>query len=258
MTEPIERQTYNIRKPSIVSDVIDIGLHGRIGILREDPSRVVKFCNPKNKDAINALQQESRILSILGPHPNIIHLYWTSDVGLCFEYYPLRSLRLYYETIRPDLPDLQIRLRWCHQALCAVAFIHSKNIVHNDLSARNVLLSSSMDIKICDFGFSNMVGEKLMGVAETRYCRERPSSEQESCFMDDLFSVGSLFYEILTGYRPYDSKDSSETVKQFKDHTFPSTEHVRPECFGRIISRCWNEEYESILHVQNEVSLHDG
>jgi serine/threonine protein kinase len=249
----MERWTIQMGRPSIVSDVIDVGLHGRIGLLRDDPSRVLKFCNPKNEDAVNALEQEKRILSILGPHPYITHLHWVSEEGLCFEYYPLGSLRSYYETLRPRLPYLRERMRWCHQTVDAVAYIHSKSVIHNDISARNVLLSSSMDVKICDFEFSNMDGETLIGGGETRYCRGRPLSEFESCVMDDLFGIESLFYEILIGYRPYDTEDSSETRKRSERRLFPSTEEVRPESYGRIINRCWNEEYASILDVRNDL-----
>jgi serine/threonine protein kinase len=250
------RRTYKILKPPIVSDVIDVGLYGRIGLLKDNPTRVLKFCNPKNQDAVEALRQESKILSILSHHPNIILLHWASEVGLCFEYYPLHSLRSYYETLSPELPPLQTRVRWCCQAVGANSYIHSKNVVHNDISARNVLLSSELDIKICDFGFSCMMGEKMKGSAETRHCRERPSSDWfESCVMDDLFSLGSLFFEILMGYRPYDSKESNEIRQLFEERVFPSTEDIEPQIFGGIVVRCWNEEYRSIFDVQNDLPL---
>jgi hypothetical protein len=153
MSQQPVRRTIKVRRPSIVSDVIDVGLHGCIGLLRDDPSRVIKFCNPKNEDAVNALEQEKRILSILGPHPYITHLHWVSEKALCFEYYPLSSLRSYYETLQPRLPDLCERIRWCHQTVDAVAYIKGPSSPGNPVGSitasisdvRNDLLTSTID-----------------------------------------------------------------------------------------------------------------
>jgi serine/threonine protein kinase len=251
--QSVVRRVIRVRKPSIVSDVIDAGLHGRIGLLAKNPSQVLKFCNPDNEKAISALNQEQKILAILGPHTYIIHLHWASEQGLCFEYYPHGSLRLYYESLGFAMPPISERVRWCHQAVIAFAYIHSKGIVHNDISARNVLLSSSMEIKVCDFGFANVIGEKLMGGPETRYCRGNSWSEIYSCVKDDLFSIGSLFYEILMGSRPFDLEESSRIRKLFDAHVFPSTQEIRPEGYGEIIRHCWHEEYSSIEAVRNDL-----
>jgi serine/threonine protein kinase len=231
-----------------------LGRYGRLGLLQSDRSKILKFCSD-NKNAIAALEQEKRIYAILGPHQYISHLHWSSEDGLCFEYYPLGSLRSYYKTLQPRLPSLSNRVRWCQQVVEAVAYIHSKGVVHNDISASNMLVSSSMDIKVCDFGFSNMVGEDLMGGTEARYCRVRPFDEEGSTFLDDLFATGSLFYEILMGFRPYEDAGSTEALKQYREHVFPSLESVQPKCYARVINNCWNEQYQSILNLQHDLPL---
>ena len=248
----IGRRGFRLRRPSIVSDIINMGLYGRLALLRTDPSCIFKFCSD-NPEAIASLEQEKRIYTILGPHRFIANLHWVSERGLCFEYYPLGSLRSYYRTLLPDLPPLSDRVRWCRQLVEGVAYIHSKNIIHNDITADNVLLSSSMDIKICDFGFASMVGEDLTGGTETRYCRVSLFSEGQSCVLDDLFSMGSLFYEILLGSRPYEDSGSTEVLKKYKARMFPSLEIVKPESYGNVISKCWNEQYQAISDLQNDL-----
>ena len=85
-----------MRSPSIISKIINEGANDFIDILRDNPSLVLKFCDPEDKDAIHELQQEKKVLSILGHHQYIARLDFLSEFDLVFEYYPLDSLREYY------------------------------------------------------------------------------------------------------------------------------------------------------------------
>jgi len=58
-----------------------------------------------------------------------------------------------------------------------ISYIHSCNIIHNHISTRNVLIEADMTLKICDFGFSTIVGEKNSGLPEMRYGRFIPMQE---------------------------------------------------------------------------------
>jgi serine/threonine protein kinase len=238
----------------VVSRVISGGSGGFIGILRDDPARVLKFCSPENEYAVQGLQREKAILAILGSHQYITRLDAVWEIGLVFEYYPFGSLREYYTKLSGVLPSLHDRFRWCNQCITAVAYIHSKNVVHNDISARNVLLSSEMNIKMCDFGFSTRKGEKSPGRAETRYDRFRTDIWGETVLLDDFFAIGSLLFEILSGKRPYDDIDSTAVERRYQDHAFPSLNSIDSD-YARIIDSCWNERYCSIKDIEKELSL---
>ena len=254
MNKPNRRTEIKLRPPSYVSDdYIGFGLYGRIALLHDDPSRVFKFCEPDNRDGVETIEREKKILTMLGAHPFIIQLHWVSERGLCFEYYPLGSLRTYYHTMLPSLPEITTRTRWCHQVAEGIAFIHSKGIVHNDVGARNILISSSMDIKICDFGFATEVGEKVLCVPETRYSRYCLGSSH-ACFLDDLFAVGSLFYEIFQGTQPYEDIESPEVHKRFDSLVFPPLNCMQPDYFARVVGKCWNAEYKSIADLQIDLN----
>ena len=88
--------------------------------------------------------------------------------------------------------------------------MHSKSVIHNDLCTRNILLTSSMDIKICDFGFSTLIGEEILGGCEFK-CN-RGVSSVGSCILDDLFALSLLFYDILTGKKPYWDLEEDERI----------------------------------------------
>jgi serine/threonine protein kinase len=248
------RIEIKLQPPPFVSDnYIGFGLYGRIALLRDDPSRAFKFCERDNPAAVQSIEQEKKILAILGGHPSIIEVHWTCELGLCFQYYPLGSLRSYYKTVFPSLPESITRIRWCHQVVEGVAFIHSKGIVNNDIGARNILISSSMDIKICDFGFATKAGEKVACVPEIRYARNHLGPSHAS-FQDDLFSVGSLFYEILTGTQPYQDIESTEVYKRFESLEFPPLDCMQPEYFAEVISKCWNSKYNAVDELQVDLN----
>lgn len=242
-----------MRQPESVSVVIAGGSGGFIGLLRDNPTRVLKFCSPENADAHECLRRETEILRVLGHDKHITRLEAVQEDGLCFSYYPFGSIRDYYGTLDGNLPPLEDRFRWCHQCVAGTSYIHSKNILHNDISARNVLLSPDMTIKICDFGFSTFYGiSGVLGRAETRY--ERPSSSHytDGAPMDDLFAIGSLFFEILSGKRPYDDVDSGTVELRYKNHEFPSLDSM-DQNYARIVDKCWNDRYCCIEDIEYEL-----
>src|SRR5271154_1188587 len=100
-------------KLPIVSKIIDRGTHSFVGILRDHPTCVLKWPR-QNEDALKSFECEKRALTLLGQHSYIVQL---------------------------GPPSLDQRYRWCHQAVSGFAYIHSKNLIHHDISARNVLLS---------------------------------------------------------------------------------------------------------------------
>ena len=249
---PKKKGPYRVRTPSTVSKIIDRGSYGHLGLLRESPTRVLKFCVPEREIAVLNLETEKKILEILGHHQHIIHLYSASEQGLCFEYYPLRSIRRYYESLNGSLPSLNRRLQWCHQSAAGYAYIHSKNIVHNDVSARNILLSSDMKIKICDFGAAAQVGDVIHGLGEFRYVGSRVPPESKASFIEDIFAIGGLSFEIISGKPPYEELDRSEVSMHYRNKVFPSLDRFDPD-YARIIHNCWNERYSSIRALENDL-----
>jgi len=183
-------------KPSNVSEIIDRGTHS---FVRENPDCVLKWPR-QNEDALKSLECEKRALAIVGQHAYIVQFLGTLETGLCFEYHPLLSMRHYYA--KSGLPSLGQRYRWCRQAVSGFSYIHSKNLIHHDISARNILLSSDLTIKICDFGSATQLGEEVHGSAEFRYSFGRVSSQWKATFAYDLFCMGALFYEIIAGSLP--------------------------------------------------------
>lgn len=99
----------------------------------------------------------------------------------------------------------------------AVKKIHSKGIIHRDVSPDNIFISSENSIKLFDFGsasFNNgekgMDGEKVIKVGYSAPEQYRESSRQS--FYTDIYSIGAILYQMITGVKPVESAE-----REYKD-----------------------------------------
>jgi serine/threonine protein kinase len=91
------------------------------------------------------------------------------------------------------------RLRWATQVADALGFVHDAGVIHGDVKLANVLLGAELDAKLTDFAGSSIDGGPLLvGVAQSHeYPGELVSVRA------DIFSLGCLIYELMTGTFPY-------------------------------------------------------
>ncbi len=168
--------------------------------LAEDPSIVSRF------------QREARMTASLGNHPNIVPVF---DIGegnglyfLVMQFIPGEDLAHYLKREgRLTLPQAANVIAQVAEALsCAEA----KRIVHRDLKPANMLLDENGCIKLLDFGISRVadISDGLTRPGESMGTPYYMSPEQirgDTCdIRSDLYSLGVVFFELLTGKRPFD------------------------------------------------------
>ncbi|KAF8688172.1 hypothetical protein HU200_042403 [Digitaria exilis] len=129
---------------------------------------------------------------------------------LCFEYLPNRSLDKY-------IKDASLEWRKCYKIIKGVCkglhFLHKKNIVHSDLKPANILLDNDMVPKIADFGISRCFDGKQTHTVTANITGSMGYLAPEVfygkiSFKSDIFSLGVIIIEILTGNKDYpDVKD---------------------------------------------------
>lgn len=156
--------------------------------------------------------REARALAKLN-HPNIVTVYEAGQTGpWCFlqmEYVDGITLR---QAISDGILSPRASLEVVQQVCLALEYAHEMRIVHRDIKPENVLLDRRGRIKIADFGLAKMLGDRAGDITLTRSHQimgtfvymapeqiEAPSSVDHRA---DLYSLGVMFYELLTGHLP--------------------------------------------------------
>ena len=127
------------------------------------------------------------------------------------------------------------------EILKALQFAHERrdeegqplNIVHCDISPQNVLVSFAGEVKITDFGISRAAfqAQKQHDVIRGKYAYMSPE-QVEGRRLDgrsDLFSLGIVFYELMTGRRLFKARNRDETLRRVRRAEVPSPRGFRPE-----------------------------
>lgn len=206
---------------------------------------------PHTGEEMKRVQIEAKILSILGSHSRVVQSKGLTKDGLLLEFAPNGNL-CDYLTTHPEV-SVERRLAWCIQATEAVAYIHSKRVLHCDIRHDNLLLDANLDLKLADFQGQHFSvdGEILLdalSVESTKAYLPRKPADHASV-RTDLFALGSAIYFIMMGHEVFPdldkSKDEHEIERRFREGNFPADLHV---CTV-ITANCWNQLYLSARQV---------
>lgn len=174
----------------------------------------------RRADLPERLAREREILSTL-THPHIARLY---DAGIAADGQPYLALELVegmpidnYCTER-DI-GIRGRLQLIVQVARAVAYAHGKLIVHRDLKPANILVTEAGEVRLLDFGIAKLLGPdsatqaqltEMSGHALTPdYASPEQIRGELLTVGSDVYSLGVLLFELLTGARPYRLKRAS-------------------------------------------------
>ncbi|XP_054724483.1 serine/threonine-protein kinase PLK4-like [Uloborus diversus] len=106
------------------------------------------------------------------------------------------------------------------QVLEGLLYLHSKNIIHRDLTLRNILLTKDMKIKIADFGLSTQLKsadeKKFTMVGTAQFMSPELTMGARSCHGKgvDIWALGCVLYALLVGTPPFDGRDIGEIFKK--------------------------------------------
>ncbi|MCD7742615.1 MAG: Stk1 family PASTA domain-containing Ser/Thr kinase [Ruminococcus sp.] len=182
--------------------------------LEEDRIVAVKILRDEfsqNEDFLRRFRNESKAIAVLS-HPNIVKIY---DVGLTDETKFIVMEYIDGITLK-DFMEQQGVLRWkdalffVTQILRALQHAHDKGIVHRDIKPQNIMLYEDGTIKVMDFGiarFSRVDGKTMSDktVGSVHYISPEQARGDITDERSDIYSVGVMMYEMLTGKKPYDA-----------------------------------------------------
>ena len=214
-----------------------------------DRKIAVKVLRKKFLDSKTQLEQfkrEARSAARL-IHPSIVTIYDVCDEGdisyILMEYVEGVSLKAFEEQNGRMDPGLAVALT--AQLASALDHAHKHNIIHCDIKPQNIVLTESMVPKIVDFGISRIVSNETMAftasvVGSVHYFSPEQAQGLAVTAQSDIYSLGIVFYEMLTGKVPFDGNNAvSVARKQVEEQAPPLKAYWpdAPDALQRIIDK---------------------
>ncbi|MBR3490146.1 MAG: Stk1 family PASTA domain-containing Ser/Thr kinase [Bacilli bacterium] len=197
-----------------------------VKILRGDLSTDEKF--------IRRFQREAYAASALS-HPNIVEMY---DVGedngtyfIVMEYIEGRTLKQLLKKrgslTSPEVVDIMLQLT------DGIAHAHDMYIIHRDLKPQNIMISDDGKIKITDFGIamamnSTQVTQTNSVMGSVHYLPPEQASGKGSTIKSDIYSMGIMLFELLTGKLPFKGENAVEIALKHMKDDIPSVRKLNP------------------------------
>lgn len=176
-------------------------------------------------DLVRRFKNESKAISLLN-HPNIVKVYDVSVSEelqyIVMEYVDGMTLRAYLNERGGKISSRET-VHFISQILKALEHAHANGVVHRDIKPQNIMLLDNGQLRMMDFGIARvsradntMIVGKAMG--SVHYISPEQAKGDETDQTSDIYSVGVMMYEMLSGHLPFDAEDVVEVaLKQISD-----------------------------------------
>ena len=190
----------------------------------------------ERKDMVDAFLSMAGKVALISD-PNIVPIYSSGEYeGQCFlvmQYMSASSLDPYLEKAKGLLP-LSSVYRSIRDASKGLDAAYKQGINHNNLSLRNILVDRDGNIKVADFGYSYSLHKidsesELMTFFNPKYISRELAQGEENGLSGDIYSLGAVFYHLITGVAPFPGSNPKEVIKQRIERKPVSPEKVRSE-----------------------------
>lgn len=195
--------------------------------------------------------REAQSAGILN-HPNIVTIHDvvvdpTGDFFIAMEYVKGTDLKILMQS--QGRLDLKFVLDIVAQIADGLDYAHSKGVVHRDIKPANIILTEDKQAKITDFGIaridaSNLTTEgQLLGTPN--YMAPEQIQGKEVDHRADIFSLGVMFYELVTGKKPFQGENLTQVTHRIVFDPFPDPRRLvpgLPEALIRVMSRALEKD----------------
>lgn len=188
--------------------------------------KILKKEYAENEEFLRRFRNESKAIAVLS-HPNIVRIY---DVGfseqlqyIVMEYIEGITLKEYIE--EEQVLTWKDTVHFVIQILRALQHAHDKGIVHRDIKPQNIMMFDDGTIKVMDFGIAKFAREEGktatdQAIGSVHYISPEQAGGSVTDAKSDIYSVGAMMYEMLTGQKPFDS-DNPVSIAVMHIHDIP-------------------------------------
>ena len=219
-----------------------------------------------NEEFRRRFKNESKAIAVLS-HPNIVKVYDVSYGDLLqyivMEYVDGITLKEYIE--QQGVVDTREAVYFVTQILRALQHAHDKGIVHRDIKPQNIMLVSDGTIKVTDFGiarFSRSETRTMNGeaIGSVHYISPEQVKGSVTDAKTDIYSVGVVLYEMLTGKLPFESENTAQLIfmQIQKDPVMPR--QINPDIpvgleqiIIRAMQKSQNDRYQSASEMLMDI-----
>jgi serine/threonine protein kinase len=229
-----------------------------------DPARLDRF------------QREAETIAALN-HPNIVTIYSVEEAEeIHFLTMELVEGETLSQLIPPDGMEVKSFVQFSIPVAEALSAAHEKGIIHRDLKPTNIMVNRQGRIKVLDFGLAKLLQDESNPNAshvETRvetedgivlgtvpYMSPKQIQGKRLDHRTDIFSLGIIFYEMITGQRPFRGDNPADLISSILRDTPDAVSDLKtnvPEQLERTIHRCLmkdpKDRYQTARDVYNEL-----
>jgi eukaryotic-like serine/threonine-protein kinase len=248
---------YEVESPLGAGGMGEVYLAMQSSLGRQVAIKVLSATFAADPDRLRRFEQEARAASALN-HPNIISIY---DVGregaisyIAMEFVDGKTLRALLEA--GPLP-IKRTLQIATQIADGLARAHAAGIVHRDLKPENIMVTRDGYVKILDFGLAKLMSSvdasastATMSVLATHpgvvmgtagYMSPEQARGADVDYRSDIFSFGSILYEMVAGKQPFKGPSAAQTLAAIIEDEPPAVTEANPKTptpLAWIIDRC--------------------
>lgn len=230
----------------ILGETLGVGTFGKVKTAKHQLTGhkvAVKILNRqkiKNLDVVGKIRREIQNLKLFR-HPHIIKLYQVistpTDIFMIMEYVSGGEL-FDYIVKHGKLKEGDAR-RFFQQIISGVDYCHRHMVVHRDLKPENLLLDQNLNVKIADFGLSNMMmdGEFLRtSCGSPNYAAPEVISGKLYAGPEvDIWSCGVILYALLCGTLPFDDEHVPTLFRKIKSGIFPIPDYLNKSVVNLLV-----------------------
>ncbi len=189
-----------------------------------------------NEERTNRFIKEGRINARLS-HPNIVTIH---DVGITDKYHYIAMEYMPYGNLRKRLTkrlEFDWILKVVEQIASALAYAHENGILHRDIKPENILFGDENSAVLSDFGIATVLGSCSQNKSQYSLGTPRYMSPDQIRSLpigpsSDIYSLGIVLFEMLTGNKPFNGKDAVSILTAHVHDPIPTlpyaSQHLQP------------------------------